>query len=119
MSVLHVSLEGTPRRKPDIVPKERPYHNKGRSPEPRTEGAERRDTTEVYRGNLRAELWLHNRMSRSVAGWTRRLHVCRALYRVPIPSLPGDVGYWPKAADLGGACRECRAQRCWWAGAGV
>src|SRR5712671_592334 len=33
-------------------------------------------------------------------GGHARLHVCRALYRVPIPSLPGDVGYWPMAAII-------------------
>jgi hypothetical protein len=42
-----------------------------------------------------AELWLHNRMLRSVAGWTRRCVFVEHSIDCRFRSLPGDVAYWP------------------------
>jgi hypothetical protein len=36
------------------------------------------ETKETHRGNVRARLWLYNRMLQSVAGRTRRLHIFNA-----------------------------------------
>src|SRR5258706_590171 len=69
-----VPLEGTPRKKMlDIVPRLR-------SLAPNAEIQPR-----FIAATSGRNYGCTNRMLRSVAGWTRRLHVCRTLYRVPIP----------------------------------
>src|SRR5215475_10357789 len=73
---------------------------RGRSPSPRAGGAERRNTTEVYRGKG------GNMVAQSNVAECCRAETPIACFSSTIEcrfrSLPGDVAYWPKAADLRG-----------------